>query len=153
MFINLANVGLASHNFRSNIPTNIAAHNQFIPSEHLKTQKYVQDIDKWTVENKMELNEKKTTNMLFNFTKDFQFTTEVKLKNVNLETHNKTKLLGTIITNDLKWHENTKHIIKKANQKMIMLHKFAKYTNNKAHLMHLFKSQETENASLFFFRY
>ena len=38
--IDLANVGLASHNFRSSIPTNIAEHNQFIPSEHLKTQNY-----------------------------------------------------------------------------------------------------------------
>ena len=41
----LANVGLASHNTKSNIPTNIAEHNQFIPREHLKTQKYVEDIN------------------------------------------------------------------------------------------------------------
>ena len=27
-------------------PTNIALHNQFIPREHLKTQKYVEDIEK-----------------------------------------------------------------------------------------------------------
>ena len=69
------------------------------------------------------------------------FTAKIKLKNVNLETVTKTKLLGTIITNDMKWHENTKYIIKKANQRMIMLHKFAKFTNNKSHLMHLYKSQ------------
>ena len=60
---------------------------------------------------------------------------------MNLETTSKTKLLGAIITNDLKWHENTKYLVKKANQKMIMLHKFAKFTNNKSHLIHLFKSQ------------
>ena len=29
----------------------------------------------------------------------------------------------------------------KANKKMIMLHKFAKFTRNKAHLIHIFKSQ------------
>ena len=39
--ITLANVGLASHNIRNNIPSNIASLNQFIPSEHLKTQEYV----------------------------------------------------------------------------------------------------------------
>ena len=89
----------------------------------------------------MKLNEKKTTNMIFNFTKDFQFTTDIKLKNVNLETTSQTKLLGAIITNDLRWHENTKYIVKRANQKMKMLHKFAKFTNNKSHLMHIFKSQ------------
>ena len=137
----LANVGLASHNTKSNIPTNIAEHNQFIPREHLKTQKYVEDINNWTELNKMKLNEKKTHNIIFNFTKDHQFSAEVKLKNENLEVVNKTKLLGAIITSDLKWHENTKFIIKKANKKMIMLHKFSKFTNNKSHLIHIFKSQ------------
>ena len=73
--------------------------------------------------------------MIINFTKDFQFNAEIKLKNETLETVTKTKLLGTIITNDMKWHENTKYIVKKANQRMIMLHKFAKFTNNKTHLM------------------
>ena len=73
----------------------------------LKTQEYVQQIDNWTEENKMKLNEKKTTNMVFNFTRDCQFTTEISLKNVKLETVDKTKLLGTIITKDLKWYENT----------------------------------------------
>ena len=42
--ITLANVGLASHNIRNNIPSNIASLNQFIPSEHLKTQEYVKSI-------------------------------------------------------------------------------------------------------------
>ena len=56
----------------------------------------------------MNLNEKKTTNMVFNFTKDCQFTTEISLQNAKLEIIDKTKLLGRIITNDLKWHENTK---------------------------------------------
>ena len=126
----LANVGLASHNMKSSVPTNIPMHNQFIPREHLKTQKYVQDIDKWTELNKMRLNEKKTKNVVFNFTKDHQFSAEIKLKNENLEVIDKTKLLGTIITSDLKWHENTKYIVKKANKKMIMLHKFAKWFDN-----------------------
>ena len=46
-----------------------------------------------------------------------------------------------MITSDLKWHENTKYIVKKANMKMIMLHKFSKFTRNKSHLIHIFKSQ------------
>ena len=89
----------------------------------------------------MKLNEKKTQNIIFNFTKDHQFSAEIRLKNENLEVIDKTKLLGAIITSDLKWHENTKFIVKKANRKMIMLHKFSKFTNNKAHLIHIFKSQ------------
>ena len=53
--------------------------------------------------------------------------------------HEAIQLLGVIITNDLKWHENTKFIVKNANRKMGMLHKFSKFTKNKLHLMHLFK--------------
>ena len=81
----LANVGLASHHTKSNVPTNIAMHNQFIPREHLKTQKYVEDIDNWTELNKMKLNENKTKQIIFNFTKDHQFSAEIRLKNKNLE--------------------------------------------------------------------
>ncbi len=137
----LANVGLASYNNRSQVPSNIATHCQFIPNEHLKTQKYLEDIDRWTEENKMRLNEKKTQNIVFNFTKDHQFTSEISLKNEKLVTVKQTKLLGVIITDDLKWHENTKYIVKNANKKMRMLHKFSKFTKNKSHLMHIFKSQ------------
>ena len=54
---------------------------------------------------------------------------------------NQTKLLGVILSNDLKWHENTKYIVKNANKKMRMLHKFSKFTKNKSHLMHIYKSQ------------
>ena len=79
----LANVGLASYNNRSQVPSNIATHCQFIPNEHLKTQKYVEDINQWTEENKMRLNEKKNQNMVFNFTKEHQFTAEILLKNKN----------------------------------------------------------------------
>ena len=46
----------------------------------------------------MKLNEKKTTNMIFNFTKDHQFTTEIELKSDKIETLEKTKLLGVIIS-------------------------------------------------------
>ena len=101
----------------------------------------MEDIDRWTELNKMKLNEKKTKNLIFNFTKDHQFSADIRLKNENLEVISKTKLLGAIITSDLKWHENTKFIVKKANRKMIMLHKFSKFTNNKSHLIHIFKSQ------------
>ena len=52
----LANVGLATHNFKRHIQTNIAAHNQFVPSEHLKTQDYIENMNNWTKKNKMELN-------------------------------------------------------------------------------------------------
>ena len=34
-----------------------------------------------------------------------------------------TKLLGTVITSDLKWSRNTEYLVKKANARMRLLHK------------------------------
>ena len=121
--------------------SNVPVHNQFIPSENLKTQRYLEDINNWTEKNKMQINQKKTLNIQFNFTKDKQFSAEIVLKKEKLQSVSQTKLLGIIITDQLKWNENTKYIVKKANQKMRMLHKFSKFTKNKVHLMHIFKSQ------------
>ena len=41
-----------------------------------------------------------------------------------------TKLLGTIITSDLKWNKNTENIVKETNKRTQLLHKASKFTNN-----------------------
>ena len=46
--VNLQNVGIASHNFRSRIPSNVPTSNIIIQYENIRTQKYVRDIDLWT---------------------------------------------------------------------------------------------------------
>ena len=139
--IHLASIGLASHNIRAQVPSNVPVHNQIIKSEHLKTSNYLADIDKWTEKNLMKLNQRKTMQILFNFNRDKQFTTEVELKKEPLQIVDEVKLLGVIISKDLKWHKNTSYLTKKANKKMRMLHKFSKFTKNKSHLMHIYKSQ------------
>ena len=52
----------------------------------------------------------------------------MKLKGEKLEVVDETKLLGTIITKDLKWNKNTQMIVKNANAKMRMLHIASKQT-------------------------
>ena len=75
----------------------------------------------------MTLNVKKTNNMIFNFTDRFQFNTRLHIIGETIDTIEKTKLLGTVITNNLKWDENTKEIIKKANMRMCLLRKVASF--------------------------
>ena len=53
--------------------------------------------------------------MIFNFTNNHQFTTRLSVNNKNIEVVESTKLLGTFITNDLKWDMNTNEIVKKEN--------------------------------------
>ena len=128
--INLLNIGIASHNIRQNIPSNIPISNLKIPAENLRTQTYMNNIESWTKEKKMKVNEKKTKNLIFNFSKNYQFSTNVKMKGEDIETIDNIKLLGTTITNDLKWNENTKILVKSANKRMQFLHRAAKFTNN-----------------------
>ena len=78
----------------------------------------------------MKVNESKTKNLVFNFSKKYQFSTDVRIKGQQIETLDKIKLLGTTITSDLKWNENTSIIVKDSNKRMQFLHRAAKFTNN-----------------------
>ena len=79
----------------------------------------------------MILNQKKTKVMIFNFTENYQFTTRLELSRENLEVVSQAKLLGVIITNDLKWDSNTDYLVKKANSRMQLLRKVASFTKSK----------------------
>ena len=76
--------------------------------------------------------------MIFNFTNNSQFSTRTKLNNKNVEIVDKTKLLGLVITNDLKWEENTDLLVKKANARMQLLRKCANFTKNVEELKNIY---------------
>ena len=125
--VNLLSVGLASHNVSRQIPSNIASHNQFIAPENLKSQDWLNRLNQWTKASKMKINETKTKTMIFNYSKKYQFTTELKIEDEPIEVIDQTRLLGTIITSDLKWDANCKNIIKKVNARMALLRKVSKF--------------------------
>ena len=77
----------------------------------------------------MKLNEKKSKIMIFNFSLNKQFTTRLKMNDEVLPVVNKVKLLGTIISDNLKWNENTSSLIKTANKRLLLLRKATEYTN------------------------
>ena len=51
--------------------------------------------------------------MLFNTSTTNDFQPDMKIDGIKIEVVKQMKLLGVIISNDLKWHENTKFISKK----------------------------------------
>ena len=63
-------VGMASHNSKNQVANDVHISNKIIPPDHLKSQQYLNEIEKWTKSMKMELNEEKTKCMTFNFTKN-----------------------------------------------------------------------------------
>ena len=60
---------------------------------------------------------------MFIHTNIYQFSTTLKLNNEILETVDNTKLLGTIITNDLTWDLYTNNIVKETFARMELLKK------------------------------
>ena len=105
-------------------------HNKIIPAKNLKSQQYLKEINDWTNKMKMKLNVKKPKCRIFNYSRKHQFTTKLSVDEQNLEVVNETKILGTIITDDLKWGENTREIAKKEYKRMQLLNVAAGFTSN-----------------------
>ena len=139
--INLLNIGLCSYRIKESIPSNIPVHNQFINNRDLKSQEYLEKINAWTEKNLMELNVKKTKSMIFNFTKKYQFSTNLSLNNMKIENVEQTKLLGLVLTSDLKWDENTNYLVKESNKRMVMLRAASKFTSDKTVLKQIYYSR------------
>ena len=125
--VNLLTVGISSYNIKHHIPNDIIQENQFIPPENLDSQRHLNEINTWTKNQLMKINETKTKTMVFNFTQKYQFSTRLKLNHTNIETVTETKLLGTILTNDLTWERNTEELVKKAYARMEMLRKLSSF--------------------------
>lgn len=125
--VNLLSIGISCYNVKAQVPSDIIQSNQFIPPTNLKSQDYLNQISEWTKNQKMVINERKSKNMIFNFTRNYQFSTRLELDGQILETVQEAKLLGTIVTSDLKWDENTNFIVRKANQRMELLRKISSF--------------------------
>ena len=125
--INLITVGLSSYNFKQHVASDIGVGQLYLPAEHINSQTYMDNICKWTADNKMKLNESKSKVIVFNYTRNYQFATRIHLNNTLLETISETRLLGTIISSDLSWEKNTQYITKRGYARMTILRKLYEF--------------------------
>ena len=66
--------------------------------------------------------------MMFNYTEKHQFTTRLEINEQQIYVIDSTRILGTIITNNLGWDMNTNNIVKKkANARMELLRRVAEF--------------------------
>ena len=77
-------------------------------------------LSRFTDDKLLRIKEKKTQVMKFNFAKNHDFPPELEIKHFRemVEVTSDTKLLGLILTNDLKWERNIDCICAKAFKKM-----------------------------------
>ena len=137
--LNLLNIGLSSYNNKQQVPNDLPIHGQYVNSNNLKSQQYIDKINKWTEQQQMIISEKKTKSMIVNFTHNYQFHTRLKLKQQNVQIVEKIKVLGTILTNKLSWNENCENLIKKVNSRMQLLRKVWSFGSSNQEMVHLWK--------------
>ena len=66
---------------------------------------------------------KKTKSMIINFTNKNQCSTRIKLENETMEIVSEAKILGCLITDDLKFHKTLQLMIRKAYARLMILHR------------------------------
>ena len=95
---------------------------QIFPADRSILQTQLLKVENYTIKNKMKINESKSKIMIFNKSRNYDFPPELAFRNgQNLEVFEETKLLGLVLTSDLRWHSNTWTIYTKAMSKMWLL--------------------------------
>ena len=126
--INLLKIEMCSYKMKAHVASDVFfSESTYFPAENFRSQTQLNNINKWTQNQKMKLNIGKTKQVIFNFTINFQFSTRNILNGKNKEVIDKTKLLSVVISNDLKWEENTNLLIQKANARMQLLRNCATF--------------------------
>ena len=93
-------------------------HGHVLPEDKSLLQKRLNEVQEYTKIHKLKINEKKTKIMSFNFSNKFDFLPKLSYGEKELEVVRSTKLLGILISSDLKWNDHTLYIVKKAKQRL-----------------------------------
>ena len=86
------------------------------------------NLHQYTSRKLLKIKENKTQLMKFNFSKAHDFTPEFNIEGfkANIEVVQEAKILGIILTEDLKWEANTQYICSKAFKRMWILRRMKK---------------------------
>ena len=93
-----------------------------LPPENNPLQNIVHNAEKFTLENNMCINKKKTQDILFTRSRTLDFPPEVRFSDGTIiEAVSEIKLLGVYTTEDLRWKRNTEFLVNKGRQKIWIL--------------------------------
>ena len=103
--------------------TKAESHGLMLPANNNPLQKSLSELKTFTDKKFMKIKESKTKIMKFSFSHQYDFPTEVQVEGFSsqLEEIQQTKLLGVMISSDLKWSGNTEYICKKAYKRIWIL--------------------------------
>ena len=137
--LKLKNVLNVENNLRWERP--LKYHNrteQTLNPENSQVQAQLGELAAYANVNEMKINQDKSKVMLFNTSHKNDFSPELEIDGVVLELVEKMKLLGVIITSDLKWRENTEFITKKAFKRLWLIKRLKQLGASTAALVDLY---------------
>ena len=111
-FVALAGL-LCEYNFRLHVASDISIDSYYLPPQNINMQEYLDKISEWTNTNLMVLNENKSKYIVFNRAQA-DLNTRLVMNNVKLDQVHEARLLGVLLTDDLKFEKNTQDICKRA---------------------------------------
>jgi hypothetical protein len=92
-----------------------------LKTENSAVYKEVNNIKEYAAANDMKLNLRKTKFMLFNQCKSIDFMPALNIDGADIELVEEMKLLGVIITSDMKFSRNTEYIVERGYKRVWML--------------------------------
>ena len=121
-------------------PLNFNERTHHILDMNNEFQDALDDLHQFTSSKQMRVKEKKTELMKFNFSSSYDFPPELKLNGFtqNIKVTKETKLLGVMITDDLKWESNTEYICTKAYRKIWILRRLKKLDIEPLYIMEVY---------------
>ena len=120
-FVCLAGL-LCEYNFRLHVASDIAIDSYYLPPNNFNTQDNLNKISEWTNDNLMVLNEKKSKYMIFNRAQA-DFNTRLTLNGRTIDQVQEVRLLGVLLSDDLKFDSNTHDICRRAFARISMITK------------------------------
>ena len=91
-----------------------------LPPENNLLQYFISDAEHFTKQNKMIINKDKTHVISFSNSRKWDFPPEITFSGgEQLKIQTETKLLGVIVSKDLRWSKNTEYICSKASKKTL----------------------------------
>ena len=113
-----------------------------LPSQNNLLQYYLEDTEVFTEMNNMVINKPKTFAMKFNKSRNWDFPVHLSFSDGSeVKVASEHKLLGVIITDDMKWDQNTDYICSKARQRLWVLRRLAKHNFNQWQLFDVYQKE------------
>ena len=112
-----------------------------LPANSSGLQQQLDDLMVFSEANSMKINNKKTKVMIFNpyRTRDFPPGLTLQDTDTYLEIIEEIKLVGIIVSSDLKWRKNTKKLIRNGMSKIWMLRRLKKVGASVSELMEVYR--------------